>query len=182
MENYLIHVKNPLYRNAISKLRCSSHSLQIEKGRHTKPKTPIDRRICEACCVVEDEIHFITECARFKCDRNILYQKVTSIDQRFADLSNREKFIYLFRSPDPIILSHLGKYIHESLLKRDMVWNWTFEWHPLDLPPGAHLTYHSYMTWTGPLRSLWAFGCHSDVQNQTFSLSQCFKLEVSLNM
>ena len=119
MENHLSLIKNPAYRKAISKVRCSSHLLHIEKGRHTRPKTPIDQRLCHSCNVIEDEIHFITQCPLFQSERNALYEKVRFIDPHFVNLSHSDKFIYLFRSPDPIILSHLGKYIHVSFLKRD---------------------------------------------------------------
>ena len=45
-ETYLYLVKKPKYRIAISKLRCSSHTLAIEKGRHTKPKTDLSGSLC----------------------------------------------------------------------------------------------------------------------------------------
>ena len=34
-------VKNYKYRNAIAKLRASSHNLEIEQGRHANPTTPL---------------------------------------------------------------------------------------------------------------------------------------------
>ena len=42
MEPYLYLVKNPKYRIAISKIRTSSHKLEIERGRYTRPKTPAE--------------------------------------------------------------------------------------------------------------------------------------------
>ena len=119
MENHLSLVTNPKYRNAISKLRCNSHLLHIERGRHTKPKTPIEKRTCHLCNVLEDEIHFITECMLYECERRFLYQKVNSYDYIFEHLSNQEKFIYLLRSANSSVLSHLGKYIYDSFMKRD---------------------------------------------------------------
>ena len=41
LEPYLIHVKNDKHRIALSKFRCSSHMLEIERGRYTNPITPI---------------------------------------------------------------------------------------------------------------------------------------------
>ena len=37
IESYLVNVRNPRYRAAISKLRTSSHALEVERGRHAKP-------------------------------------------------------------------------------------------------------------------------------------------------
>ena len=47
-------------RKVIAKLRCSSHELEIEKGRHKK--TPPENRFCQMCSEneVEDENHFLS--------------------------------------------------------------------------------------------------------------------------
>ncbi len=51
-------------RKSISRIRCSNHSLAIEKGRHTNPKTPREDRLCQLCDqqVIEDEEHFLLNC------------------------------------------------------------------------------------------------------------------------
>ena len=53
----MVQVLNFRYRQALSKLRCSSHSLEIETGRHNN--TPRTSRICEKCSmnVLENEYH-----------------------------------------------------------------------------------------------------------------------------
>ena len=112
MEPYLYLVKKPKYRIAISKLRCSSHTLAIEKGRHTKPKTDLSERLCLFCSSnkVEDEKHFIIE------DR--LFTKVITVNPDFASMHDDDKFEYLFRTDNERTLAWLGKFIHESLSKR----------------------------------------------------------------
>ena len=51
------------YRNALSRLRCSSHRLEIESGRWHRPvRNPTDERKCKHCNVVENEFHFLFEC------------------------------------------------------------------------------------------------------------------------
>ena len=40
-EPYLDLVKHPKYRITVSKLRASSHMLEIKRGRHTRPVTPV---------------------------------------------------------------------------------------------------------------------------------------------
>ena len=42
----------------ITKLHISSHLLQIERGRHTRPKNIKRNRLCNNCNIVEDEVHF----------------------------------------------------------------------------------------------------------------------------
>ena len=46
---YHLCIPNYKIRNAITKFRVSSHNLIIETGRHTKPKTPRENRICKLC-------------------------------------------------------------------------------------------------------------------------------------
>ena len=64
IEKYLELVKNFRYRNAITKIRTSSHALEIEKGRHRNGgvKIPACQRLCKICNVQEDEIHFVLDC------------------------------------------------------------------------------------------------------------------------
>ena len=64
MESYLYLVKGSQFRNAIAKFRCSFHTLEIERGRHTKSQTAV-ADICVHCKVIEDEKHFL-----LKCDAN----------------------------------------------------------------------------------------------------------------
>ena len=57
-ESYLDCISAPRFRIALSKLRFSSHNLEIERG----PKKDVDERVCLLCNVVDDEIHFVTNC------------------------------------------------------------------------------------------------------------------------
>ena len=55
------------FRKVISRIRCSNHPLEIEKGRHKNPKTPREERLCNLCdqYTVEDESHFLLECSTY---------------------------------------------------------------------------------------------------------------------
>ena len=64
MEPYLKMAKNYDHRNAMRRFRCSSHTLEIERGRHTNPLTPISERLCPSCHVLDDEIHLMLFCTR----------------------------------------------------------------------------------------------------------------------
>jgi hypothetical protein len=46
LEPYLMEVRDHKLRKVISRFRLSSHSLEIEKGRHCRPKIPASERKC----------------------------------------------------------------------------------------------------------------------------------------
>ena len=60
-ENYLDQPNFSL-RKIITKLRCSDHTLEIEKGRHNK--IPREERVCKVCDCEETETeeHFLIKC------------------------------------------------------------------------------------------------------------------------
>ena len=61
------HLHLPFHlRKAVSKIRCSSHSLEIEKGRHNG--TPREERICKNCQngTIENEEHFLINCSTYQ--------------------------------------------------------------------------------------------------------------------
>ena len=72
-----------LYRFAISRLRASSHSSDIERGWHTKPNTPITERLCPCCNVVDNKHHFLISYKIYDQDRSrifpIWYQQIMII-------------------------------------------------------------------------------------------------------
>ena len=50
----------------MTRFRVSSHRLEVETERWTKPeKTPLDNRKCKICHTLEDEYHFVLECTLY---------------------------------------------------------------------------------------------------------------------
>ena len=90
-EHYLLLVRDFGLRNALSKFRLSSHNLEIEKGRHSRPKIPAQDRKCTKCNknVVEDEIHFLFECDLYTSERRVLLNKLCELGINY--------------NPDPVI-------------------------------------------------------------------------------
>ena len=121
LEPYLYLVKNPKYRIAISKLRSSSHMLEIERGRHTGPVTPLENRLCPTCKVVENEIHFLLDCPSYERFREELFKKIDSVDLYFKQLLPTNKFLYLTSTSNEQILKWSGKFIYLSLNKRTII-------------------------------------------------------------
>ena len=67
MEKYLTDIKDPMLRQAMTRLRISNHTLLIESGRHTHPPTTPEERLSTLCNLkdVEDEPHFLITSPRF---------------------------------------------------------------------------------------------------------------------
>ena len=90
-ENYLTQVKNIKHRVALTKLRISSHKLQIERGRYKKPYTKPEDRTCPKCqTCMEDEKHFLIKCSLYDNLREILFKKLTD----FVDLPYNNNNIF----------------------------------------------------------------------------------------
>ena len=73
-EPYL-KVKNLHQRKNITRLRISSHRLEIERGRHTRPKVLAADRLCRHCNAsqVEDEVHLVMHCSKYNIARTRLF-------------------------------------------------------------------------------------------------------------
>ena len=115
-EPYLRSVKDIKYRVAIPKLRVSSHALEIERAWSM---TPVNERLCRACQKVEDEFHFMMECKSNSDLRQTFINKPTTRCPNFADLSQREQFVYMFTNEYNMSLTWLGKFIYKSFQRRN---------------------------------------------------------------
>ena len=108
IESYLYLVKGHRYRHAIAQLRTSSHILHIERGRYTKPTTPVNECQCPLCNCVEDKLHFVTACTINQTERKIMYDKIW----------HKFKLSQLLIFEDAQTLSWLGKYLYKSFRVR----------------------------------------------------------------
>ena len=104
-------------------LRISSHSLRIEKGRYTIPKTPIDERICLYCNLncIEDEKHLLTECPAYDTLRSNAYSNISIECPHFMNLSNFNKMIYMLTCEHSTVKVS-GKFVYECFQLRK---NWS---------------------------------------------------------
>ena len=118
LDPYLTLIKNYKYRNALSRLRVNSHLLEIERGRHTEPATPVDRRLCSYCSVVETEYHLVTECLLHDTDRQFLFSNISDRFPEFTVLDNVCKFKFMLTFPDEQLLSSVGKFVFKCFEKR----------------------------------------------------------------
>lgn len=110
---YLDIVNVKKFQQSLSRLRLSSHRLEIETGRWTKPeKTPLDNRKCKICMLLEDEYHFILECTLYKDLRKQYIKKY------FWNPPNMPKFIQLCTSENRKTIRNLSIYIEKSFQLR----------------------------------------------------------------
>ena len=119
MEPYLYQVKESKYRIAISRLRASSHVLEIERRRYTRSKTPITERLCPFSNAVEDEQHFLLICKIYDQERNRMFSKI-STKYKNCEIESRSAFKFLLTSDDPLVPNALGKFIYTAFQKREI--------------------------------------------------------------
>ena len=91
---YFYKLLNKKHRNAIAKLRLSSHPLLIETGRYSG--IPWENRKCIYCDMddIEDEFHFVCKCTNYTMLRNAYIPKYYSRNpsmHKFMELLNSDK-------------------------------------------------------------------------------------------
>ena len=121
LEKYTMSIKNHRHRIALSRLRLSSHSLMIEKGRHYKPLIDRASRYCPFCpTLVEDECHFLITCPLYEDERQELLDKIRQNSSLYDDIpSDLQKFIFILTNEDENILSSIAAFTFNSFNKRD---------------------------------------------------------------
>ena len=115
LENYLLIISDYKIRKCIAKFRLGSHDLMIERGRHTKPKTPLENRTCQCCNlnVVEDEKHFLLVCPLFYQQRTTLFQRILTQEKSILETHDNlnRTFENILSSKNEKIIFSLGKFI-----------------------------------------------------------------------
>ena len=124
LKPYLSCIKIDRHRHALSKFRCSSHFLEVERARHQNCIPPFWERTCPFCpYAVDDELHLLLFCSRNRELRgqflNILFDNQPDI----AEMHHSDKFVSIMSSTNHILLQALGKYIFESFKIRNIWFN-----------------------------------------------------------
>ena len=95
---YLDNLNVKSFRVAVSRLRVSSHRLEIEKGRWKTPPVPYNNRLFNICQSLDDEFHFLFKCQLLQ-DLQVKYIKRyyytrPSMNKLLPLLSNENKPTY----------------------------------------------------------------------------------------
>ena len=96
-ETYLMSKRTRAERRTLAQLRSGALCLAIETGRYTRPKTPVENRLCQFCdkqCV-ENEIHFIIVCEFYSDLRYQVLQAAATKNPQFTNYSDTIKFQFL---------------------------------------------------------------------------------------
>lgn len=110
---YLDIIKIENIRQPLTRLRTSSHRLEIEVGRWAKPVSiPVAERLCSTCHMLEDEFHFVLQCVRYDDLRS---QYIT---KHFYTRPNMYKFVKLMSSSNESILKNLALYVKKAFKVR----------------------------------------------------------------
>jgi len=90
-ESYVYKIHNRAHRSVFAQFRCGILPLKLETGRYTQ--IPREFRLCIFCDenVVEDEMHFIFDCALYSNIRQLFWTKFQNISPMFINNSNEEK-------------------------------------------------------------------------------------------
>ena len=117
VEHYLLHVNQLIFRQALSKFRCSCHSLMIEKGRHLN--MDYEDRLCSYCyrCginEVENEYHFLLVCGAYTNLRS------KYLKPRYNSNPTYNKFVELLSCECKISLLALSKYVYFAMKQHSL--------------------------------------------------------------
>ena len=122
LENYLLQLQDRRLRKVLSQFRLSSHRLQIEVGRHHKPKIPVEKRICILCNAncIEDEEHLLLHCSFYHEERVHLFCKIIENDPTIFDNDNATNvFISILSSVNADVIFSLSKFLYKCFRKRN---------------------------------------------------------------
>ena len=102
-------------RRKLSKLRTSSHKLQVERCRYVG--TPREQRICKKCpsLEVEDEYHLLFRCSVYNSLRENLFNLVLQHCGVFTNLSDENKLIWLLNNKNTAILNAICELVQDSV-------------------------------------------------------------------
>ena len=118
-EPYLKQISNTRYRNAVKKIRVSSQSLAIERGRHLG--TAIQERLCNVCNVIEDGEHFLFECCINEELRFIFNSRVSQLYPQYQYLNNDQKLVFLFEIENEQLITWFGKFVYNSFCLKSLM-------------------------------------------------------------
>ncbi len=111
-ETYLDFHPDFRKRRLLTKLRISSHRLEVEMGRYqskTKVKKIVKDRVCNFCDAgaVEDEIHVLMDCSLYSSHRKDLLKHLFNIFPGLPDLDKIDQFKFIMQCRDYEVFNKL---------------------------------------------------------------------------
>ena len=121
IEPHKLYIRNKKHQRALTRLRVSSHKLNIELGRHSRPSIPRDERVCQFCDAreIDDEIHFLFQCKFHKEERISLLDEIKPLCPINEAPTITNMFQCIMKSKNQYVLMALAKFVHNGFQKRD---------------------------------------------------------------
>ncbi len=122
-EKYLDFHTDFKKRRLITKMRISSHRLEIELGRYqskTAGKLRPEERICKLCNLgeVEDEKHALMNCPMYSVQRKNMLEELFEIFPALPALSVNEQFVFIMTCQDYEVFKPLCKMLEAITVLR----------------------------------------------------------------
>ena len=88
------------HRRILARFRSCNLPLAIATGRFTKPKTPLNQRLCRFCktSAIEDETHFLIACDLYSDIRYGLFKNAVDMNTNFLGMSDSDKLAFLMKT------------------------------------------------------------------------------------
>ena len=88
------------HRRILARFRSCSLPLAIETGRFTRPKTPLNQRLCRFCktSAIEDETHFLIACDFYNDIRYNLFKNAVDMNTNFLGMPDSDKLAFLMKT------------------------------------------------------------------------------------
>ena len=120
LETYLLSITNFKLRGILTKFRMSSHNLEIERGRYTKPAVPAKDRLCKVCNlgVIEDEEHVLMKCEGYENLRAEYFNLLLTNTPNVA-----LDFIEIMGSKDQNVIFYTAKLLEKIFSMRNKILN-----------------------------------------------------------
>ena len=99
--------------------RVSSHKLNIERGRYSRPKVPREERICKFCNEVESESHFILFCKTYDTFRDRLLKEFDIDKLKLCKDKEFDTLKLILNPRNRAQATMLSKYLSKALEIRD---------------------------------------------------------------
>ena len=114
-------IKDFKLRKCLAKFRLSSHSLEIEKGRHCKPKIPQELCICKICKngSLEDEYHFLMQCNQYHEERVCLFSSIIRYQPSILVDDAFTSFVSILNNEDENVIFSLCKFLQKAFKCRN---------------------------------------------------------------
>ena len=95
-----------------TKLRTSSHLLEIEHGRHIGKAE--NQRLCKTCNIIESEYHFVMICPIYHELRVEFLENVYKSFPYIVDYCDYDKFLFFMGFEDSCLHRLFSKYIFDA--------------------------------------------------------------------